>query len=111
MITLIFFFSFFLYIQLVDFICTMVLNCIDIKERKETKSNNVEVNSKGEKTQNIKNFDALVGLMLSTSRVQPIDFPDDIFGESFETFLMKEDMDMIISSKQVSCKCILYYIW
>ena len=54
---------------------------------------------KGEKTQNIKNYEALVGLMLSTSRVQPIDLPDDVFSESFKTFLMKEDMDMIISSK------------
>ncbi|RVW89531.1 hypothetical protein CK203_043584 [Vitis vinifera] len=35
---------------------------------------------------------------------------DDVFGESFKTFLMKEDMDMIISSKEVSSNCILYYI-
>ena len=100
-----------MYIQLVDLICIMVLNCIDIQDRKEQKENEVEVKSKGEKAQDIKNFEALVGLMLSTSRVQPIDFPDDVFGESFKTFLMKEDMDMIISSKEVSSNCILYYIW
>ncbi|RVW75554.1 hypothetical protein CK203_056463 [Vitis vinifera] len=41
----------------------------------------------------------------------PIDFPNDVFGESFKTFLMKEDMDMIISSTKVSSNCILYYIW
>ncbi|KAL6347346.1 hypothetical protein AAG906_016813 [Vitis piasezkii] len=35
---------------------------------------------------------------------------DDVFGESFKSFLMKEDMDMIISSKEVSSNCILYYI-
>ncbi|RVW93450.1 hypothetical protein CK203_035068 [Vitis vinifera] len=49
--------------------------------------------------------------MLSTSRTQPINFPDDVFGESFKTFMMKEDMEMIISSKEVSSNCILYYIW
>ncbi|RVW82878.1 hypothetical protein CK203_038387 [Vitis vinifera] len=96
---------------LVDLICIMVLNCIDIQERKEQKENEVEVKSKGEKAQDIKNFEALVGLMLSTSRVHPVNFPDDVFGESFKTFLMKEDMDMIISSKEVSSNCILYYIW
>ncbi|KAL6340283.1 hypothetical protein AAG906_040720 [Vitis piasezkii] len=49
--------------------------------------------------------------MLSTSRTHPINFPDDVFGESFKTFMMKEDMEMIISSKEVSSNCILYYIW
>nr|CAN83829.1 hypothetical protein VITISV_038975 [Vitis vinifera] len=89
-------------------ICTPILTS---KKGKKQKENEVEVRSKGEKTQDIKNFEVLVGLMLSTLRVQPIDFLDDVFGESFKTFLMKEDMDMIISSKQVSSKCILYYIW
>ncbi|RVW69708.1 hypothetical protein CK203_060599 [Vitis vinifera] len=80
------------------------------KGKKET-VNEVEVKSKSEKPQDVKNFEALVGLMLATSRAQPIDFPNDVFGESFKTFLMKEDMDMIISSKEVSSNCILYYIW
>ncbi|KAL6347236.1 hypothetical protein AAG906_013672 [Vitis piasezkii] len=59
----------------------------------------------------MKNFETLVGLMLSTSRTHPINFPNDVFGESFKTFMMKEDMEMIISSKEVSSNCILYYIW
>ncbi|KAL6329138.1 hypothetical protein AAG906_007684 [Vitis piasezkii] len=58
----------------------------------------------------MKIFETLVGLMLSTSRTHPINFPDDVFGESFKTFTMKEDMEMIISSKEVSSNCILYYI-
>ena len=37
--------------------------------------------SKSEKPQDIKNFEALVGLMLSTSIVHPIDFPDDLWLE------------------------------
>ncbi|KAL6335825.1 hypothetical protein AAG906_040541 [Vitis piasezkii] len=59
----------------------------------------------------MKNFETLVGLMLSTSRAYPINFLEDVFGESFKTFMMKEDMEMIISSKEVSSNCILYYIW
>ncbi|KAL6329317.1 hypothetical protein AAG906_016209 [Vitis piasezkii] len=81
------------------------------KKAKKQKVNEVEVKSKGEKPQDMKNFETLVGLMLSTSRTHPINFPDDVFGESFKTFMMKEDMEMIISSKEVSSNCILYYIW
>ena len=81
------------------------------KKGKKEIVNEVEVKSKSEKPQDVKNFEALVGLMLATSRAQSIDFLNDVFGESFKTFLMKEDMDMIISSKEVSSNCILYYIW
>ncbi|KAL6340566.1 hypothetical protein AAG906_010474 [Vitis piasezkii] len=72
--------------------------------------NEVEVKSKSEKPQDIKNFEALVGLMLATSRAQPIDFLNDVFGKSFKTFLMKEDMDMIISSKEVSSNCLTRHL-
>ncbi|KAL6348548.1 hypothetical protein AAG906_013168 [Vitis piasezkii] len=81
------------------------------KKAKKQKVNEVEVKSKGEKPQDMKIFETLVGLMLSTSRAYPINFPEDVFGESFKTFMMKEDMEMIISSKEVSSNCILYYIW
>ncbi|RVW49610.1 hypothetical protein CK203_076737 [Vitis vinifera] len=81
------------------------------KKAKKQKVNEVEVKSKGEKPQDMKIFETLVGLMLSTSRTHPINFPNDVFGESFKTFMMKEDMEMIISSKEVSSNCILYYIW
>ncbi|KAL6345063.1 hypothetical protein AAG906_013546 [Vitis piasezkii] len=70
------------------------------KKAKKQKVNEVEVKSKGEKPQDMKNFETLVGLILSTSRAYPINFPDDVFGESFKTFMMKEDMEMIISSKK-----------
>ncbi|KAL6326223.1 hypothetical protein AAG906_001618 [Vitis piasezkii] len=79
------------------------------KKAKKQKVNEVEVKSKGEKPQDMKNFETLVGLILSTSRAYPINFPEDVF-ESFKTFMMKEDMEMIISSKEVSSNCILYYI-
>ncbi|RVW68988.1 hypothetical protein CK203_058575 [Vitis vinifera] len=48
------------------------------KGKKET-VNEVEVKSKSEKPQDVKNFEALVGLMLAPLRAQPIDFPNDVF--------------------------------
>ena len=67
------------------------------KENKH-KAYELGIKSKGEKPQDIKNFETLVGLMLTNTRVFPIDFPNDVFCGSFKTFLIKEDMDMIISS-------------
>ena len=65
----------------------------------------------GENPQDINNFDALVGLMLNEGKAQGVEVPNDVFGESFKTLLMKEDMDMIISLKEVSANCVIYYIW
>ena len=65
----------------------------------------------GENPQDIKNFDALVGLMLNEGKVQGVEVPNHVFGESFKTFLIKEDMDMIILFKEVSTNCVIYYIW
>ena len=59
----------------------------------------------------IKNFDTLVGLMLVENQVKSIDIPIDVFGVGFRTFLIREDMDMIISSKEMSANCIIFYIW
>ncbi|KAL6327735.1 hypothetical protein AAG906_024704 [Vitis piasezkii] len=49
--------------------------------------------------------------MLNEGKTQGVEVPNDVFGENFKTFLMKEDMDMIISFKEVSANCVLYYIW
>ncbi|RVW75827.1 hypothetical protein CK203_055115 [Vitis vinifera] len=52
-----------------------------------------------------------LSLMLNEGKAQGVEVPNDVFGESFKTFLMKEDMDMIISFKEVSTNCVIYYIW
>ena len=77
------------------------------------KERNAETKLKGkcENPHDIKNFDTLVGLMLVENQVKSVDIPIDVFGEGFRTFLMREDMDMIISSKEVSANCIIFYIW
>ncbi|RVW93716.1 hypothetical protein CK203_043419 [Vitis vinifera] len=49
------------------------------KKGKKQTVNEVEVKSKSEKPQDIKNFEALFSLMLATSRAQPRNFPNDVF--------------------------------
>ena len=80
----------------------------EIENRKEYKN---EIKSKCENPQDIKNFDTMVGLMFNYQKVNPLDIPSDVFGEDFRNFLMKEDMDMIISSKEVLGNYIIFYIW
>ena len=71
----------------------------------------IKLKEKCENPQDIKNFDTLIGLMLVENQVKSVDIPIDVFGEGFRTFLMREDMDMIISSNEVSANCIIFYIW
>ena len=75
------------------------------------RSSKIELKGKCENPQDIKNFDTMVSLMFNDQKVKPEDIPSDVFGERFRNFLMKEDMDMIISSKEVSGNCIIFYIW
>ena len=78
---------------------------------KKERNAGIELKGKCQNPQDIKNFDTLVGLMLNDQKVKSLDIPIDVFGEGFKTFLMKEDMDMIISAKEVSVNCIIFYIW
>ena len=75
------------------------------------RSAKIKLKGKCENPQDIKNFDTMVGLMFNDKKVKPVDIQRDIFGESFITFPMKEDMDMIISLKEVSDNCIIFYLW
>ena len=59
----------------------------------------------------IKNFVVFVGSLLKEWKVHAIDIIKDVFEESFKTFLMNEDMYIIISSIDVSSNCLMFYIW
>ncbi|WJZ89287.1 hypothetical protein VitviT2T_008513 [Vitis vinifera] len=48
--------------------------------------------------------------MLKDGKVQVVEVPNDVFGESFKT-IMKEGMNMIISLKEVSTNRVIYFIW
>ena len=75
------------------------------------RSAEIELKGKYENPQHIKNFDTMVGLMFNDKKVKLVDIQSDIFGEGFINFPMKEDMDMIISLKEVSGNCIIFYLW
>ena len=66
---------------------------------------------KDENPVDIKNFATFVGLLLKHEKVHEVEIIKDVFGESFKTFLMKEDMDIIISSTGISSNCLMFYIW
>ena len=66
---------------------------------------------KDEKPVDIKNFAIFVGLLLKDEKVHEVEIIEDVLGESFKTFLMKEDMNIIISSTEVSSNCLMFYIW
>ena len=66
---------------------------------------------KDENPIDIKNFATFVGLLLKDGKVYAVKITEDVFGESFKTFLMKEDKDIIISSTEVSSNCLMFYIW
>ena len=66
---------------------------------------------KDENPVDIKNFATFVGLLLKDEKVHEVEIIEDVFGESFKTFLMKEDMNIIISSTEVSSNCPMFYIW
>ena len=70
-----------------------------------------KIELKSKNPQDIKNFDTMVSLMFNDQKVKPVDIPSDVFGEGFRNFLIKEDMDMIISSNEVPSNCIIFYIW
>ena len=59
----------------------------------------------------IKNFATLVGLLLKEGKVYVVNITNDVFGESCKSFLMNDDMDIIISSTEVSSNCLMFYIW
>ena len=57
----------------------MIILFIGISKRKETKTKENEIKLKGENPRDIKNFDALVNIMLQNRNVQSIDIPKKCF--------------------------------
>ena len=84
---------------------------MDSKKFKKERNKETRLSSKDENPVDIKNFATLVGLLLKEGKVHAIDITKDVFGESCKSFLMNDDMDMIISSTEVSSNCIMFYIW
>ncbi|WKA05090.1 hypothetical protein VitviT2T_023075 [Vitis vinifera] len=83
----------------------------DSKKFKKQRNKETRLSSKDENPIDIKNFATLVGLLLKEGKVHAVNITKDVFGESCKSFLMNDDMDMIISSTEVSSNCLMFYIW
>ncbi|RVW90347.1 hypothetical protein CK203_045741 [Vitis vinifera] len=83
---------------------------MDSKKFKKQRNKETRLSSKDENPVDIKNFATLVGLLLKEGKVHAVNIIKDVFGESCKSFLMNDDMDMIISSTEVSSNCIMFYI-
>ncbi|RVW70445.1 hypothetical protein CK203_058330 [Vitis vinifera] len=83
----------------------------DSKKFKKQRNKETRLSSKDENPVDIKNFATLVGLLLKEGKVHAINITKDVFGESCKSFLMNDDMDMIISSTEVSSNYLMFYIW
>ncbi|KAL6323705.1 hypothetical protein AAG906_002173 [Vitis piasezkii] len=83
----------------------------DSKKFKKQRNEETRLSSKDENPVDIKNFATLVGLLLKEGKVHAVNITKDVFGESCKSFLMNDDMDMIISSTEVSYNHLMFYIW
>ncbi|KAL6336198.1 hypothetical protein AAG906_011080 [Vitis piasezkii] len=82
----------------------------DSNKFKKQRNKETRLSSKDENPIDIKNFAILVGLLLKEGKVHAVNITKDVFGESCKSFLMNDDMDIIISSTEVSSNCLMFYI-
>ena len=78
---------------------------------KKQRNKETTLSSKDKNLVDIKNIVALVRLLLKEGKVHAVNITKDVFGEPFKIFLMNDDMDIIISSTEVSSNCLMFYIW
>ncbi|KAL6315985.1 hypothetical protein AAG906_014910 [Vitis piasezkii] len=84
---------------------------MDSKKFKKQWNKETQLSYKDENPIDIKNFATLVGLLLKEGKVHAVNITKNVFGEHCKSFLMNGDMDMIISSTEVSSNCLMFYIW
>ena len=56
-------------------------------------------------------FSKTVLAMLEGKPTPKIEFPINIFGIKFETFLLITEMEYVIYAKELTMNCICFYIW
>ncbi|WJZ98379.1 hypothetical protein VitviT2T_016907 [Vitis vinifera] len=49
--------------------------------------------------------------MLEGQPAPKVDFPINVFGMKFQTFLLTTEMKDVISAKELNMNCICFYIW
>ena len=56
-------------------------------------------------------FSKIVSAMLEGQPTPKVDFPINVFGIKFQTFLLTTKMKDVISAKKLTMNCICFYIW
>ena len=78
---------------------------------KKQRNKETTLSSKDKNLVDIKNIVALVRLLLKEGKVDAVNITKDVFGEPFKSFLMNDDMDIIISSTEMLSNYLMFYIW
>ena len=82
------------------------------KKKKATKIPEKPIEQrKKENPKDIQLFAKTVSALLKDRPAPKVQFPVDLFGMEFFTFLLVEDMDYVISETEVSSNGICFYIW
>ena len=82
------------------------------KKKKATKIPEKPIEQrKKENPKDIQLFAKTVSAFLKYKPTPKVQFPVDLFGTEFFTFLLVEDMEYIISEAKVSSNYFCYYIW
>ena len=63
-----------------------------------------------ENPQDIKKIALLVSLVLKDGNTIEVHFPIKLFGIGFKT-IMREDMESMVSFRELSINCISFYMW
>ena len=56
-------------------------------------------------------FSKTISIVLEGKPATKIDFPINIFGIKFQTFLLITEMEDVIAAKELTMNCICFYIW
>ncbi|KAL6312247.1 hypothetical protein AAG906_022792 [Vitis piasezkii] len=66
---------------------------------------------KYENPRDVQLFSKTVSAMLEGKPAPKVDFPINVFGMKFQTFLLTSEMNDVISAKELTMNCICFYIW
>ena len=81
------------------------------RRKQQRYQRNLLNNEKKENPKDIQLFAKTVSALLKDRPAPRVQFPVDLFGMEFFTFLLVEDMEYSISEAEVSSNCICFHIW
>ena len=64
-----------------------------------------------ENPRDIRLFSKTVATTLEGKPTPKIEFPINIFGIKFETFLLITEMEYVIATKELTMNCMCFYFW